>query len=203
MSSLDEILDNQNVNELIFPGNKTDKFNINNLKNRHLIFSTLTHRVYGCHYKSSKINCLMAIKYINLPYSRRREETEKNMNHLLKEIDNMRSLSYADEVIDFYGLCIHENQALICMELMSCSLHDFYIKVHDSLRNEQIKFPEDILGTIAVRIVDALCYCKSKNIMHRDVKPLNILLKKTGEIKLCDFGESRILKSNKNRGRAF
>jgi mitogen-activated protein kinase kinase 5 len=32
--------------------------------------------------------------------------------------------------------------------------------------------------------------------MHRDVKPLNILIKQTGEIKLCDFGESRLLENS-------
>ena len=29
--------------------------------------------------------------------------------------------------------------------------------------------------------------------MHRDIKPLNILINSRGEIKLCDFGASRIL----------
>lgn len=41
---------------------------------------------------------------------------------------------------------------------------------------------------IAAQLVSALYYLHSHRILHRDMKPQNILLGKDGVIKLCDFG---------------
>uniref|UniRef100_H3G5N4 Cyclin-dependent kinase 2 homolog n=1 Tax=Phytophthora ramorum TaxID=164328 RepID=H3G5N4_PHYRM len=45
----------------------------------------------------------------------------------------------------------------------------------------------------ARRIIYQLCkaleYCHSNRIIHRDVKPDNILIDENGDIKLCDFGK--------------
>uniref|UniRef100_A0A914CQS0 mitogen-activated protein kinase kinase n=1 Tax=Acrobeloides nanus TaxID=290746 RepID=A0A914CQS0_9BILA len=75
------------------------------------------------------------------------------------------------------------------MELMDVSLHGLLTTCHNSGKN----IPEDLLGYTAVSILEALKVCKSKGIIHRDVKPENILMKKSGEIKLADFGESRFV----------
>lgn len=53
-------------------------------------------------------------------------------------------------------------------------------------------FPEELIGCIVVAIIDALEFCDFKEIIHRDIKPNNVLLNKSGEIKLSDFGESRV-----------
>merc|ERR1719210_1262953 len=53
------------------------------------------------------------------------------------------------------------------------------------------RIPEPILGTITIAVLKGLSYLREKHqIMHRDVKPSNILVNTCGEIKLCDFGVS-------------
>lgn len=98
-------------------------------------------------------------------------------------------LSKCPDIVDLYGLCIHEGSMLLCMELMDLSLYDLY---HIFQKQEKV-LPETLVGYIFVKMVDALCFCNSKGVMHRDIKPSNILVNYSGEIKLCDFGESRVL----------
>lgn len=74
------------------------------------------------------------------------------------------------------------------MELMDTSLDKFYKFIYERLHD---RIPEPILGKIAFATVQALNYLKEQlKIIHRDVKPSNILLDRKGNIKLCDFGIS-------------
>ena len=90
------------------------------------------------------------------------------------------------------------------MELMDTSLDKFYkficeivpqkqqsVEPHEQRSLQEHRIPESILAKITVATVHALNYLKQKlNIIHRDVKPSNILLHRRGDIKLCDFGIS-------------
>lgn len=74
------------------------------------------------------------------------------------------------------------------MELMDTSLDKFYKFIYEKLKK---RIPEPIIGRITVATVMALNYLKEElKIIHRDVKPSNILLDRNGNIKLCDFGIS-------------
>lgn len=45
-----------------------------------------------------------------------------------------------------------------------------------------------VVRGVASQLVSALFYLHSHRILHRDMKPQNILIGKSGVIKLCDFG---------------
>lgn len=48
------------------------------------------------------------------------------------------------------------------------------------------------------QILQGVAYCHRLGIVHRDVKPENILLTSDGIIKLCDFGFARMLSPGEN-----
>jgi len=60
-----------------------------------------------------------------------------------------------------------------------------------SLLEMDNKIPEKEVQSIARQLVDALFYLHQHRVIHRDMKPQNILISADGRVKLCDFGFAR------------
>ncbi|XP_035764981.1 dual specificity mitogen-activated protein kinase kinase 5 [Neolamprologus brichardi] len=82
-------------------------------------------------------------------------------------------------IITFFSAFFVENRISICTEFMDGGSLDVYKRI-----------PEHVLGRIAVAVVKGLTYLWSLKILHRDVKPSNMLVNTRGRVKLCDFGVS-------------
>lgn len=114
----------------------------------------------------------------------------QQQKRLLMDLDISMRASACPNTVHFYGALFREGDVWICMEVMDMSLDKFYMKVY---KNNQ-SIPEDILGNIAFSVVSALHYLHSNlRVIHRDVKPSNILINRKGEVKMCDFGISGYL----------
>ena len=118
---------------------------------------------------------VMAMKEIRL------ELDESKFAQIIMELDILhRCLS--PFIIDFYGAFFQEGAVYICVEYMDGGSID---KVYKN------GVPENILRKVALSTVMGLGSLKDDhNIIHRDVKPTNILVNTKGQIKICDFGVS-------------
>ncbi|KAK1794247.1 hypothetical protein P4O66_011148 [Electrophorus voltai] len=127
---------------------------------------------------------IMAVKRI------RATVNTQEQKRLLMDLDiSMRTVD-CFYTVTFYGALFREGDVWICMELMDTSLDKFYKKVHE----KGMTIPEDILGKMAVSIVKALEHLHSNlSVIHRDVKPSNVLINMQGQVKMCDFGISGYL----------
>ncbi|KAI5479760.1 mitogen-activated protein kinase kinase 1 [Pseudohyphozyma bogoriensis] len=120
---------------------------------------------------------VMAKKVVHIATS---ESTRKQ---ILRELQIMHDCS-SPYIVSFYGAYLQDPHICMCMEYMDRgSLDNVYKKVGP--------LPELILGKVALAVVSGLTYLyEVHKIMHRDVKPSNVLLNSKGEIKICDFGVS-------------
>ena len=109
---------------------------------------------------------------------------------LLMDLDISMRSSDCDYTVHFFGAMFREGDVWICMEVMDTSVDKFYAKVFGSGR----EMPEWVMGKIAFSVVSALHYLHSNlKVIHRDVKPSNILVSTSGKVKMCDFGISGYL----------
>jgi len=120
-------------------------------------------------------NVAMAMKEIRL------ELDDAKLNAIIMELDILHR-AVAPEIVEFYGAFFIESCVYYCMEYMNAGSLD-------KLLGPGV--PEDVLGRIAGSMVRGLKFLKDElQIIHRDVKPTNVLVNKKGQIKLCDFGVS-------------
>ncbi|KAK7314677.1 hypothetical protein VNO77_33204 [Canavalia gladiata] len=54
-------------------------------------------------------------------------------------------------------------------------------------------FSEQRLASVARDILNGLAHLHARNIAHRDIKPANILVNNEGEVKIADFGVSKLM----------
>lgn len=118
---------------------------------------------------------VMAMKEIRL------ELDDAKFSAIIMELDILhRCLS--PHIVDFYGAFFQEGAVYICMEFMDGGSID---RIYGD------GIPEGVLRKITLNTVLGLKSLKEEhNIIHRDVKPTNILVNTKGQVKICDFGVS-------------
>jgi mitogen-activated protein kinase kinase len=107
---------------------------------------------------------------------------------ILRELQFNRSCN-SPHIVKYYGTFLSHECASIFIAMEYCgggSLEAIYKRV--KARGGRIG--EKVLGKVADGVLSGLSYLHERRIIHRDIKPQNILLDSQGQVKLCDFGVS-------------
>ena len=62
----------------------------------------------------------------------------------------------------------------------------------NKVKVKKINFEEDQCKLLAFNLIKAVDYLHRSNIIHRDLKPANVLVADNLDVKICDFGLSRV-----------
>ncbi|KAI8580434.1 hypothetical protein K450DRAFT_237000 [Umbelopsis ramanniana AG] len=138
---------------------------------------------YGSVYKALNLGTgqMMAVKRITLESA-----NTKEIDEIMKEVELLKSLSHPN-VVQYEGFSFSESHLNIILEYVENG------SLHNTLQAFGA-FPERLVASYCVRILQGLSYLHQNQVVHCDLKAANILTTKAGNVKLTDFGVSLNLK---------
>jgi serine/threonine protein kinase/tetratricopeptide (TPR) repeat protein len=125
--------------------------------------------------EDSKLNRQVALKF--LPTQLASDEQFKM--RFKREAQAAATLNHPN-IITVYEVSEHENRPYIAMEYVEGE------SLKDLIARKELSIGEVL--DVALQISDGLSAAHQAGIVHRDIKPQNILMGKDGRVKICDFG---------------
>lgn len=139
--------------------------------------------VYKAHDKVLDRN--VAIKILRDSY----EEKQEIVSNFIKEARSSASLVHPN-VVSVYDVCEYEGINYMVMELVDGITLKEYIKKHPRL-------PWQEACDYAIQIGQGIQAAHERGIIHRDIKPQNIIMAPGGVLKVTDFGIAKAMESDK------
>jgi len=124
----------------------------------------------------------------------------RSQDSFTRELRVLKALNHPN-VIRFYGAVMEEDRIagsrrMLILELASTSIAEFLASKNISPRDP---FASGVTATTLFQWAQQICigcqFMHSKNVIHFDIKPENLLLDSALNIKICDMGVSRFVSS--------
>lgn len=138
--------------------------------------------VYGVVYKAKDNSTgeMVALKRIRLD-----SEADGVPSTAIREISLLKELDHLN-IVKLLDIIHADNKLFLVFEYLNLDL-----KKYMELYPNKNGMPLNLVKSYLFQMLQGIAYCHTHRILHRDLKPQNLLLSTEGLIKLADFGLAR------------
>ena len=123
---------------------------------------------------------LVALKEIHL------DSEEGTPSTAIREISLMKELKH-ENIVSLHDVIHTENKLMLVFEYMDKDLKKFM----DSRGGERGALDFVTIKSFMHQLLQGIAFCHDNRVLHRDLKPQNLLINAKGQLKLADFGLAR------------
>jgi len=137
---------------------------------------------YGVVYKAKnrKTGVMVALKKIRL------ENDEEGVpSTAIREISLLKELQHSN-IVCLEDVLMQEKKLYLVFEFLCMDLKKYLDSFPSGYRTE-----ESLVKSYTYQILQGILYCHQRRVLHRDLKPQNLLIDGKGVIKIADFGLAR------------
>jgi len=124
--------------------------------------------------KNKESQEIVALKRVRLD-----DDDEGVPSSALREICLLKELKHKN-IVRLHDVLHSDRKLTLVFEHCDQDLKKYF----DSLNGD---IDPDVVMSFMFQLLKGLSYCHSRNILHRDLKPQNLLINRTGELKLADL----------------
>ncbi|XP_030760629.1 cyclin-dependent-like kinase 5 isoform X2 [Sitophilus oryzae] len=128
--------------------------------------------------KNRESHEIVALKRVRLD-----DDDEGVPSSALREICLLKELKHKN-IVRLYDVLHSDKKLTLVFEHCDQDLKKYF----DSLNGD---IDLDVVKSFMYQLLRGLAFCHNHNVLHRDLKPQNLLINKNGELKLADFGLAR------------